>query len=125
MSDLKTRSVEEVPSIRRELVWAAVWFVALLAVRVAVVPLSLWFGLDESNQYLLVRPVAFLSDWALLAAGFVAFIRFVFPNTLGRDIGTRFNRAWAELDNPFHILILYVAIGAPLFLALAILLGMN
>lgn len=123
--DLRRHSVAEKPSIKKHLTWALVWFGALLAARLAVVPVAGWFGLDESNQYLLVKPVAFVTDGAMLAVGFIVFLRFVFPNTLGRDIGDRFNDAWGELDDPFKILMVYVAFGAPIFIALAMLLGMN
>ncbi len=122
---LKRPGVAERPSVKKHLAWALVWFGALLAVRMAVVPLAGMLGLDESNQYLLVKPVAYATDGALLAVGFLLFVRFVFSNTLGRDLGTRFNDAWGALDDPFKILMVYVAFGAPIFIALAMLLGMN
>lgn len=119
------RDAVQTPKIVREVAWAGVWFVLLVAARVLSVPLGYKLGLDESQLSLVVKPVTFVSNLALIAAGFVAFIKFIFPMTLGRDMGTRFNQAWQSLDDPFKIIMVYVAIGAPLLLSLALLIGMN
>lgn len=119
------RDPTQMPAVRREFLWALAWFAALIAVRVLSVPLAEKLGLDESQQYLVVRPIEFASNWALLAAGFVAFVKFVFPNTLGRDMGTRFNQAWNSIENPRDLLWMYIAIGASLLVSMSLLLGMN
>lgn len=119
------RDSVQTPKIIREVAWAGLWFVLLVAARVLSVPLGYKLGLDESQLSLVVKPVTFVSNLALVAAGFVTFIKFLFPMTLGRDMGTRFNQAWQALDDPFKILLVYVAIGAPLLISLALLIGMN
>jgi hypothetical protein len=112
-------------SVKREVLWAVLFFVLLVAVRVVSVPLSGWLGLDESQEYLVTKPMVFVSNWALLVAGWVCFIKFVFPNTLGHDMGTRFNDAWNKIEDPKALIWIYIGIGGPLVLAMALLLGMN
>lgn len=120
-----SRNAEQAPKIYREIAWAGLWFILLIAARALSPALGYKLGLDESQLSLVVKPVTFVSNLALIAAGFVAFVKFVFPRTLGRDMGTRFNQAWQSLDDPFKIIMVYVAVGAPLLISLALLIGMN
>tara|TARA_R110000824_G_scaffold289143_4_gene477652 strand:- start:355 stop:750 length:396 start_codon:yes stop_codon:yes gene_type:complete len=108
---------------RQAVLVALGWFGALLAARVLVVPLAAGMGLDESNQYLLIRPVAFVSDVVLLVAAFAALRRWMFPHTLAADAGRGFNEAWKAVHDPFRKLLCFAMFGAPLLVVLAVLLS--
>lgn len=120
--DLTTPVVhQEEPKGRSKVIWAIVWFVALIVCRILTVPVADGLGLDESTRYLLVRPVSFVSDFVMLAVAFIASMRFLFPNTLAKDAGTRFNTAFANINDPFKLLIVYAIFLGPLLLVLGLL----
>ncbi len=122
---LKGEAVEERPSAKKHVAWAVFWFCLAMFVRVASVPFSDFLGMDEGNRYLFTRPLGLASDVAMLGASLIVLVSWVFPNTLGKDSGTRFNKAWAELDDPFRIVLAYAAFMAPVLVALAILMATN
>lgn len=120
-----TRDPTQTVSIRGTLVTALLIFVGLIFARVGAVFLAGWVGLDESEQMLLVRPVVFASNVALLALALIGFKRYVFARTFGADMGTRFNKAWNDLKDPWHVVLSYLILGGFLCLSFALLLGMN
>jgi len=123
--DKSYRDPQQKVSLRREIVWAVVAFVVLIVARLASIPLAGALGLDESNQYLLLRPIGFLSDWTLLTAAVVAFIRIVFGRTLGHDLGTRFNACWNSITDPATIIWMYLTMFVGVGISMALLLGLN
>lgn len=117
-------TTEDIPQVKSQLVWALICFAAIVAARVLVVIPAGW--MDESNRYLLVRPVEFASNATLLVAGFLLTRRLLFPRTFGKDSGTVFDKAWEDLkgqDRPLAILGLYMVSTGILMVVLALLLS--
>ena len=115
---IKGTAVSETPSFFAQIKWALIWFVAAMAVRIATIPLGKMF--DESIQYILLWPISFASTVAIFGAALVVFMKFLFPNTLFKDSGTRFNEAFADIEDPFQFIMCYAALLAPVIIALAV-----
>ncbi len=116
-----TPTTEEIPSFRRTVIWAAIWFVAATVIRLLTLPICSAIGLDQSQHYLLQWPVSFGSQVAMFVAALAVTVKFFFPNTLFADSGTRFNECFKNITNPFHLLLIYAAFLGPFIIAIAIL----
>ena len=116
-----TPALLQEPSFAHTVKWALIWFAAATLVRLVTLPLCLALGLDQSQHYLIQWPVSFGSQVAMFVAALAVVIKFFFPHTLFKDSGTRFNQAFASIENPFHLLLIYAAFLGPLIIAIALL----
>lgn len=116
---LKGQTISEKPSITKPMIWALVWFLGTLIARVLASPLANF--VPDSERYLVLWPVSFGSMVVMLAAAVYGFIRFIFPNTLFKDSGTRFNKAYAEIKDPFQLMLINSLIMGSIIIALALL----